>query len=77
MVPYLSTLKALVQNFLMKKFSVKASAVWNSQKMRLGDVEVFLWHVLAEILVLKDKLVVIMKSIDEGLSFLMGLKAGD
>lgn len=56
---------------------MERSDVWNSQKMkRLREVEGSLWH-RVELTVLKDKLEMIMKSIDEGSGFLMGLKTSD
>lgn len=52
--------------------------VWNSQKMKkLGEVERSLLHAQAEISVWNVKLDVILKSMNDGLGFLMGLKYGD
>lgn len=76
MASYPNALKAPMNISLMiKKVPMEALNVQNSQKLkRLGEVEGSLWHAWAKITGLRNKLYLILKSIDEELGLLMGLK---
>lgn len=72
--PYLHALKALVNSLLTNQnVPEETSDVLNTKSKSLGEVEGSLWNARAKITELKKKLDVILKSIDEGFSFIMGL----